>query len=186
MAHFGRLFDETEETLSVEQAMELLERCVCPPGCKHTGVRGVWAHHPCNLSIHTPLVRGARQLVNRRLAEERQQLQQSLASPSPFAMQQQQQQQAASAASAAGGAEPDMKFMYEEESDPGRFFVPYIWEVVVAQTRCVCSEREQCCCVHSSSYLSIIPSYHPISSKHPPPPPHTHTHTARTSCGTPS
>lgn len=28
MAHFGRLFDETEETLSVEKAMELLERCV--------------------------------------------------------------------------------------------------------------------------------------------------------------
>ena len=26
MAHFGRLFDEAEETLSVEKAMELLEK----------------------------------------------------------------------------------------------------------------------------------------------------------------
>lgn len=49
----------------------------------------------------------------------------------------QQHQQQQEAFPALAEADPDLKFTYEEESDPGRFFVPYIWEVAVAGTRCV-------------------------------------------------
>ena len=73
-------------------------------------------------------------------ARRQQQLQQE-------AQQQQQHQPSPYLVDAVDGTEatalmteqdPDLKFAYEEESDPERFFVPYIWEVIVARTRCVC------------------------------------------------
>lgn len=174
----------------------------------------IYLNPPPSAPTHHTINRGARQLVTRRLAEERQQLQQSLSlhqqhpppatnpyyshpqqhppqhgsnhghvydyisiadrsmhacaqctcntllsRPSFFLTNQQTNNKPPSLTlitlhspshannddpfPAMAEADPDLKFTYEEESDPGRFFVPYIWEVLVARTRCVC--RVGCC-----------------------------------------
>jgi hypothetical protein len=97
MAHFGRMFDETEETLSVEKAMELLEK-------------------------------GARQLVSKLRAEENNSYAQTQTHAEAYTHTHAHEQHSMA-------KDPDLKFTYEEEADPEQFFVPYIWEVVYAQTK---------------------------------------------------
>ena len=97
MAHFGRMFDETEETLSVEKAMELLGK-------------------------------GARQLVSKLRAEENNSHAQTQTHTEAYTHTHTHEQHSMA-------KDPDLKFTYEEEADPEQFFVPYIWEVVYAQTK---------------------------------------------------
>lgn len=113
MEHFTTLVEQEQEPLSVERAMELLEKgartLVTRLVHQSDGKRPYTKVHASTAkgTDHSPLL--LLLLQQSRMRSQMPDFEMSL-------------------------QDPDVKFTYEEEADPELFFVPYIWEVIYRET----------------------------------------------------